>query len=56
MRSTMPPWQRALSIGGAVLMMAPGWPPRLLGVACVAPVLLLQLTPWGRRSDGTSTA
>jgi TRAP-type uncharacterized transport system fused permease subunit len=56
MRSNMPPWQRALSISGAILMMAPGWVPRLLGIACVVPVLLFQLTGWRRRTDGTTPA
>ena len=56
MRSTMAIWQRALCIAGAVLMMAPGWIARLIGIALVIPVLLVQLSGWGRRSDEANPA
>jgi TRAP-type uncharacterized transport system fused permease subunit len=50
MRATLAAWERAACLSGAVLMMAPGWPARLIGMALIVPVLLKQFGPATQRA------
>ncbi len=51
----MQAWERALAVVAALLLIAPGLRPTLIGLAVLAPVALRQVLVW-RASRSTSTA